>query len=305
MKKIVVIILAVLVFVNIFAGSVQLNGRVEFNYTINPDFELVVSNWFPGDNAAYLVVTSGGAVLVVDVKYAAPNITSMYVNELFIPWKVNNNLTVFFGYRNVADYDSFMGSGGSFKWGYNGTGILWYKSTLSFIYTFGGFMFDVGTNFGNPLTFALLMKTNNFYPLGLTLNVVGKADFSEGMIGARLAYPLRPFTLYLAGGYDYVNATIKGLLFGLVGEVAGTNISAELDLTNTITDPMKIKLAGDVNYKLVGYKVGVSGDYNFKTGDLSLEPYIATKLGNADGKLLVRFEKDGYKYTKFTVGFNF
>ncbi|MFN3327575.1 MAG: hypothetical protein ACK40U_01755, partial [Fervidobacterium pennivorans] len=65
MKKIVVIILAVLVFVNIFAGSVQLNGRVEFNYTINPDFELVVSNWFPGDNAAYLVVTSGGTVLGV------------------------------------------------------------------------------------------------------------------------------------------------------------------------------------------------------------------------------------------------
>jgi hypothetical protein len=305
MKKIVVIILAVFVFVNIFAGSVQLNGRVEFNYTINPDFGLVVSNWFPGDNAAYLVVTSGGTVLVVDVKYAAPNITSMYVNELFIPWKVNNNLTVFFGYRNVADYDSFMGSGGSFKWGYNGTGILWYKSTLSFIYTFGGFMFDVGTNFGNPLTFAFLMKTNNFYPLGLTLNVVGKADFSEGMVGARLTYPLRPFTLYLAGGYDYVNATIKGLLFGLVGEVAGTSISAELDLTNTITDPMEIKLAGDVNYRLVGYKVGVSGDYNFKTGDLSLEPYIAMKLGNADGKLRVRFEEDGYKYTQFTVGFNF
>ncbi|AFG34589.1 hypothetical protein Ferpe_0449 [Fervidobacterium pennivorans DSM 9078] len=305
MKRVIVMIFSVLVFINIFAGSVQLNGRVEFNYTINPDFSLAVRNWFPGDNAAYLVVTSGGAVLVVDVKYTAPNITSMYVNELFMPWKVNSNLTVFFGYRNVADYNSFMGSGGSFKWAYNGTGILWYKSTVSFIYTFGGFMFDVGTNFGNPLTFALLMKTNNFYPLGLTLNVVGKADLSEGLVGARLAYPIRPFTLYLASGYDYVNATIKGMLIGFVGEVAGTNISAEMDLTNTITDPTKIKLAGDVNYKLVGYKIGVSGDYNFATGDLSLEPYIAMKLGNADGKLRVRFEEDGYKYTQFTVGFNF
>ncbi|WP_448378471.1 hypothetical protein [Fervidobacterium sp.] len=305
MKRIIVTILAVLVFINIFAGSVQLNGRVEFNYTINPDFKFGVSNWFPGDNAAYLVVTSGGAVLVVDVKYAAPDITNMYVNELFMPWRVNNNLTVFFGYRNVADYDSFMGSGGSFKWNYNGTGILWYKSMVSFIYSFSGFMIDAGTNFGNPANFGILLKTNNFYPLGVTLNATGKFDLTSGMVGARLSYPVRPFTLYFAGGYDYANAKLKGLLLGLVGEVAGIGISTEVDLTNILTDVMNVSLAADVNYKMSNYKIGVSGNYNFKTIDFVVEPYVSTKLGNADGRLLARFEDDGYKYLRLTVGFNF
>ena len=305
MKKTFTLFLMVSIFIPIFAGSVQLNGRVEFNYTIDPNFTLGTSNWFPGDNAAYLVVTSGGAVLVVDVKYTAPNISGMYLNELFMPWKVNNNMTVFFGYRNIADYESFMGNGGSFKWNYNGTGILWYKSMVSFIYSFGGFMIDAGTNFGNPADFGILLKTNNFYPLGVTLNATGKFDLTSGMVGARLSYPVRPFTLYFAGGYDYANNNVKGLLVGLVGEVAETRISTEVDLTNILTDVMNVSLAADVNYKMSNYKIGVSGNYNIKTIDFVVEPYVSTKLGNADGRLLARFEDDGYKYLRLTVGFNF
>jgi len=229
----------------------------------------------------------------------------MYVNELFIPWKAKNNMTVFFGYRNIADYESFMGNGGSFKWNYNGTGILWYKSLVSFIYSFGGYMIDAGTNFGNPADFGILVKTNNFYPLGVTFNATGKFDLSTGMVGLRLAYPIKPFTFYFAGGYDYANATLKGLLLGLVGDVAGTGISTEIDLTNILTDVMNVSLAADVNYRMLNYKIGVSGNYNFKTTDFVVEPYVSTKLGNADGRLLARFEDDGYKYLRLTVGFNF
>lgn len=305
MKKVLSLFLTLSLLASLLGGPTQLNGRVEFNYTINPDFSLAVSNWFPGDNAAYLVVTSGGAVLVIDVKYSAPNITSMYVNELFIPWKASSELTVFFGYRNVADYDSFMGNGGSFKWEYNGTGILWYKSLISFIYTWNGFTFDVGTNFGNPLTFAVLMRTANFYPLGLTLNVTGKADFTEGLIGARLSYPIKPFTLYFAGGFDYVNSDAEGLLFGLIGELAGTRISAEVDLTKVLSDVTDVKVAADVSYKLVDYTVGVSGNYAVKTGAFAVEPYISTKLGNANARVFARFENAGYKYLRLSVGYNF
>ncbi|MFN4200912.1 MAG: hypothetical protein ACK4FU_06545, partial [Fervidobacterium gondwanense] len=112
----------------LFSGSVQITGRVEFNYRVNPDFTLGTSNAFVGDNAAYLVVTANGPVMVVDMKYTSPNFTSIYVNELFVPWKVNDNLTAFFGYRNIADYDGFLGNAGSLKWAKNGVGILWYKS---------------------------------------------------------------------------------------------------------------------------------------------------------------------------------
>ncbi|MGC8901770.1 MAG: hypothetical protein ACP5KD_00280 [Fervidobacterium sp.] len=117
LEKLSTIVLLFAFFVIALAGNVQINGRVEFKYTISPTFSLSNSNWFASDNAAYLVITSSGAVLVADIKYTAPNIASAYINELFIPWKANNNLTVFFVYRNIADYDSFLGNNGSLKWG--------------------------------------------------------------------------------------------------------------------------------------------------------------------------------------------
>ncbi|MGB9614335.1 MAG: hypothetical protein ACPL3B_02395, partial [Fervidobacterium sp.] len=76
LEKLSTIILLFAFFVIALAGNVQINGRVEFKYTISPTFSLSNSNWFASDNAAYLVITSSGAVLVADIKYTAPNIAS-------------------------------------------------------------------------------------------------------------------------------------------------------------------------------------------------------------------------------------
>lgn len=303
MKKFAVAFLILTLFVIIMAGPVQINGRVEFSYNISPNFSLSITNSM-SNNTMYLVITSGGAVLVADVNYNDPNIVSAYVNEFFVPWKVNNNLTVFFGYRNVADYDSFLGNAGSFKWGKNGIGILWYKSVLSFIYGDKNLYLEGGTSFNadstTPLNFAFLVKTSiaNF---NVSLNVKGTSDFSYGLLGARLSYQMKPFVLYLAGGYEYTDNELAGLLLGLTANLSNVGVLSEVDLS----DFTNIKVYADANYKLSNYKLGVSGKYEFVNSRYNFEPYVATKLGNADGRLFGKFENTGFKGLTLNIAFGF
>ncbi|MGC8954657.1 MAG: hypothetical protein ACP5JS_01015 [Fervidobacterium sp.] len=289
-------------FVIALAGNVQINGRVEFKYTISPTFSLPNSNWFASDNAAYLVITSSGAVLVADIKYTAPNITSAYINELFIPWKANNNLTVFFGYRNIADYDSFLGNNGSLKWGKNGIGILWYKSVISFVYGANNIYIDGGTSFNaNSITstdFAILVKTS-FYPFNIAFNVNGVVDFSYGLLGTRISYNLRPFTLYVAAGYEYTDNELLGLLLGFSAELPSSNLIFEVDAS----DFTNIKFYGDGNYKVGNYKIGSSGTYALGSGAYEFDPYIATKFGNADAKFYGVIKNSGFHGATLSVSF--
>ncbi|MEJ5257912.1 MAG: hypothetical protein WHS64_06655 [Fervidobacterium sp.] len=288
----------------LFSGSVQITGRVEFNYRVNPDFTLGTSNAFVGDNAAYLVVTANGPVMVVDMKYTSPNFTSIYVNELFVPWKVNDNLTAFFGYRNIADYDGFLGNAGSLKWAKNGVGILWYKSVFSLIYGIPGLMIEAGTDFQStltsPLSYVVLAKTS-VGPVKINANVTGKIDGTQTAVGARLAYRISPFNLYLAVGYSFSTASITGLLIGLDGQVGDLGGLAEVDATEFD----KVKLYGDIYYKFQAYKFGATGNYDFSNGKFVLQPYVVTKLGAADGRISARFEETGYKYLLLNVGFGF
>lgn len=304
MKKYIYVYLMVFLLVftstKLVAGSVELTGRAEFNYKINSEFKTSSSNWLASDNAAYLVVKSGSVVLVMDVKYTAPDIVASYVNEFFVPWKVNNNLTIFFGYRNVADYDGFLGNDGSFKWGMNGTGILWYKTVISLIYGVSNFVIDAGTSFSYPLDYVVLFKSN-LGAFSLSANVKGKADSSEGMFGIRTGIKTGPFAFYLAGGYNFVSLNISGLLLGIVYNLNPLKASAEVDITN-FNAP---RFGGYVEYNLVTYRVGVAGNYQLLTGAFYLEPYFSTRLGQAEVKPSLRFNETGFKEFNVMVGFNF
>lgn len=283
-----------------FSATVEITGRAEFNFTITPDLRTSSSNWLAYDNAAYLVAKSGNVVMVVDMKYTAPRFTDIYINEFFAPWRANNNLTVFFGYRNVADYDGFMGPDGTVKWAYNGVGILWYKTVLSAIYAVPNLMLDFGTSFKNPLDFVVLAETSisNFT---ISANVSGNLGFTEGVIGSRITFRLLPYHFDLAAGFDYLNLILKGLLFGFRYQSGNVKAAIELDATNF----QALKVSGKFSYKLQNWTLGVSGTYDFGVSSFVVEPYGLTNLDRIELKPSVKITENGVVNFNVSATFNF
>lgn len=297
----------------LLAGSVEIVGRTELNFALTSDLKTSLSSKFPGDNALYLVLKSGGAVMVLDMKFGegagtGPVYTGMYVNELFVPWKVHNNLTVFFGYRNVSDYDSFLEADGQYKWAYNETGIFWYKSTFSFVYSTPWFVVDGGVNpktTNDPLNFGLLFRTK-LGNVSLAANLTGDINFSIGIVGARVGFNFNPIKFYLAAGYDYKNATIKGILVGGSYELKPIKLLIEGDFT--ALDPNRLKLYGYLDYKIGNFNndsIGVFGFANLEEQKFSVEPYYFTKLGQAEIRPSLVFDRYGFKQFNVKVSFGF